>query len=293
VSKPKGVLEYGSDGVLGTAQAITPLHHSITPLLPFDALAAEYDAGFTNTTIGRLMRRAVWRRLDARFTAGDHILELNCGTGEDAVYLAQNGVRVLATDSSPAMTEIARAKAHHNGVSDAVRVEVLSIEDLTSSPPHLLTSSGPFDGVLSNFGGLNCVGDLAAVRDGLADLLRPDGFAVLCVMGPVVPWEWVWYLGHGQPRKGFRRLRRGGVEWRGMCIRYPSVRTIKHAFAPAFRLRKAAAVGALLPPPYGEAWANRHPRLVSLLNRWERRWESATPLPWLGDHYVVELERLP
>jgi hypothetical protein len=56
-------------------------------------------------------------------------------------------------------------------------------------------------------------------------------------------------------------------------------------------MRRVAALGALLPPPYAEAWAARHPKLVEKLDRWERRWETVPPLPWLADHYLMELER--
>ena len=52
-----------------------------------------------------------------------------------------------------------------------------------------------------------------------------------------------------------------------------------------------SAVGALLPPTEWEAWAARHPRLLAALARWERRLETVPPLPWLADHYLLELER--
>jgi hypothetical protein len=70
------------------------------------------------------------------------------------------------------------------------------------------------------------------------------------------------------------------------------VGTVRRAL-PAFRLRRTGAVGALLPPSYAEAWAARHERLVTWLDRLERRWESRRLLAMLADHYVVELERRP
>jgi hypothetical protein len=148
-----------------------------------------------------------------------------------------------------------------------------------------------FDGALSDFGGLNCVADLAAAGRSLAARLRPGAVAVLCVMGPLVPWEWGWFLGHGQPGKAFRRLTPGGVEWRGLRVRYPPIRSLRRALAPGFRVRRVAALGALLPPSYAESWAGRHPRLIARLDRWERRLETFPPLPWLGDHYLMEAER--
>jgi SAM-dependent methyltransferase len=235
------------------------------PCTPFDKLAADYDRSFTESAVGTLLRRAVWRRLDACFRAGDRVLELNCGTGEDAVYLARRGVRVLATDISPAMLRVARDKVANAGAEQLIELARVAIEDVKGqgsdrsaerdhqefgSAGTLLSRSEPFDGVLSNFGGLNCVADLRGVAAGLGARLRPGAIALLCIMGPLVPWEWAWYLWRGQPAKAFRRLRRGGVSWRGLTIRYHSVRVVRRAFGPWFRLRRVSALGALLPPSY-------------------------------------------
>jgi SAM-dependent methyltransferase len=255
---------------------------------PFDAIATDYDHSFSRSTIGKYLRLAVCRRLDVAFRPGERVLELNCGTGEDALHLARRGVSVLATDNSPGMLATTRAKVDRAGLGHAVKVAHLAIEDLALCQVPL---PGPFDGVVSNFGGLNCVGDLAGVARGLAAVIRPGGRAVLCIMGPSVPWEWGWYLAHGQPSKAFRRLRRGGCEWQGLTVRYPSPGSVRRAFAPHFVQRRLAALGALMPPTYAEGWAARHPRLLEALNRWERRIETLPPLPWLADHFVIEFER--
>jgi SAM-dependent methyltransferase len=249
---------------------------ALTPLFPFDALAADYDRRFTATPLGTLLRERVQSRLDARFAPGDRVLELACGTGEDAVHLGRRGIRVLATDASAAMVEKARSKALSAGLETIVETRRLAIEDLS-------TLTGPFDGAFSNFGGLNCVANPAAVAAVLAGLLRPGAPLLLCVMGPLVPWEWAGFR--------FRRLRRGGVEWRGITVRYPSPGALRRAFAPAFRPLRLSAVNALLPPTEREAWAGRHPRLLAGLARWERRLEAVPPFPWLADHYLLELAR--
>lgn len=268
---------------------------------PFDTMAADYDRQFTETLIGGAMRRAVWRRLDAAFAPGQCVLELNCGTGEDAVYLGRRGVRVLATDVSIEMLDITREKVARAGLVEIVQVEQLDLRKLRNEDrgpqPRLPSILSPqpsallFDGVVSNFGGLNCVADLAGVAAGLAQLVRPGGRALLCVMGPLAPWEWGWYLARGQPQKAFRRLRRGGTPWRGLTIRYPSIGALRCAFAPGWRLARVGAVGALLPPSYAEGLARRYPRLLAHLDRWERAIEALPPLPWLADHYLAEFVR--
>lgn len=260
----------------------------------FDTLAGGYDAGFTETTLGRLCREAVWRRLDARFPAGTRVLELGCGTGEDAVHLAGRGVRGIATDGSPAMVETARRKALEHGVAGDMAFGTLTLEAFAEGPSDataLLDQHGPFDGAFSNFGALNCAAELAPIARALAARLRPGAPAVLVLMGPVCPWEWLWFLAHGQPGRAFRRLRPGGARWRGVTVRYPGIGAARKAFAPWFRPLRVSAVAALVPPPYAEGWARRHGRTLARLDGWERRWEDRFPLPWLADHYVLELER--
>jgi SAM-dependent methyltransferase len=231
------------------------------------------------------MRKAVWARCAARFRPGFRILEMNCGTGEDARWLASQGMKVLATDISRRMIEVARRKLAALPESAAVRFQTLAWEELGG------LAAGPFDGMLSNFGGLNCVADLRAAAGALAGRLRPGAVAMLCIMGPHVPWEWLWFLARGNPAAAFRRLHRDR-EWSGVTLRYPSIGAATKAFAPEFRPLRATAIGALLPPPYTEATLRRLPRLLDTLERLERRCETRWPLPQLADHYLLELERI-
>jgi len=345
--RPPAFRERGKPGSASVPPALTPVGKGEA----FDALAPDYDTSFTATPLGTLLRQAVWRRLDASFAPGQRVLELGCGTGEDAAHLASRRVHVLATDASPVMVETARRKVAAAGLGDLVEVRRMSIEDMVhirvnpevgeglapsrvgggregdnvTFPPSREGASpsptgekvspesassclpspgdreggagrgaggeGPFDGAFSNFGGLNCVADLGGVARGLAALLPPGAPVLLCVMGPLVPWEWIWYLGRLRPGTAFRRLRPGGVVWRGITVRYPSIRTLRRAFSPAFRLRRLSGVGAFLPPTYAEEWTRRHPHALSRLDRWERRFASLQPFPWLADHYLAELVR--
>lgn len=253
------------------------------PANPFDALANGYDASFTGGAVGTLMRQAVWRRLDAWIPSNGRVLDLGCGTGEDAVHLARRGCAVLAVDAAPAMVRLAQAKAESKGLSRLVEVRLGTAEDLPE---------GNFAGVVSNFGVLNCVEDLGTVATGLSERTRPGAKAALCLMGPLAPWEWFWFLRGGDFRRAFRRLQPGGAHWRGIHVHYPSIGRVRRLFAPWFRLRRLSGIGVLIPPPYAGKWLERRPALLEQLFRWERTLECVRPFPWLADHYLLELERV-
>jgi len=253
---------------------------------PFESLAAAYDRQFTNSLIGSTMRRAVWNRFPLHFAPGQRVLELNCGTGEDAVFLARQGVSVLATDASRSMIDIASAKVRQHVLEDKIRCECMGWDELDTLPV------AEFDGAFSNFGGLNCVKHAQESLNALARRLRPHAHVLLCVMGPWCPWEWIWYLLHGDPARAFRRFR-SSVQWRGIHVSYPSLRTMRWWAKPHFTVLRVSAIGVFVPPSYTEAWALRHARLIRFLNRCERRFEAVPPLPWFADHYVIELSRLP
>lgn len=256
----------------------------------FEPLANDYDDLFTRRPIGRLLRAAVWRQLDAVFRPGDRVLDLGCGTGEDALHLARRGVRVHGLDGAPGMIAQARAKLRAAGLDDRAHFEVCPIEELAG-----LELPARFDGVVSNFGALNCVADLPALGRTLAGLVRPGGSVVAMVMGPLCAWEVGWYLLRGDAGRAFRRLRRGGARVDlgagPLVVRYPRPNTLVEAFGPAFELQDVVAIGALLPPTYAAGSLDAHPRALAALAGIERRIERWPMAVALADHYLVRLRR--
>ena len=258
---------------------------------PFDAAASRYDETFSSSLIGRAQRGAVWNELAKTFRTGDRVLEIGCGTGIDACFLAKHGVRVVACDASSRMIEMTTSRIDESNLRNFVCPRVLRAEDLASFP-----FDAPFDGVFSNFGVLNCVEDLGQIASGPAQLLKPGAKVLLCWMPPHCAWETIWYLAHGSRDKAFRRLNREGVDARisdGASLRvyYPSVRSLTRAFAPEFRVQSIKGIGIAVPPSYLEPWARRHPRLFGLCKQFDS-WMARCPgIRVLGDHVLVQLER--
>ena len=256
----------------------------------FDRIAEDYDRRFTDTLIGRAQRDAVWRVLARTWKKDDRVLELNCGTGEDAVFLASNGVSVLACDASQQMIAKAKQRLQHHSYRLPVFFCELPTERVGELNPEM-----KFDGVFSNFSGLNCIADLAAAASSLAGLTGQNGKLILCFSTRFCLIETLYFLAHGQLSKALRRCKGhtevvlDGVRF---TVYYPTIRQIRRAFAPAFRLYLCIGIGVTVPPSYLEGWARQHPGLFRIVHRAERFLATLPILRSTGDHVLLCFEKV-
>lgn len=257
----------------------------------FDRIAQDYDQKFTDSLIGRAQREAVWKVLTTTFRTNDNILELNCGTGEDAIFLGGNGISVFALDASRQMIARAQQRLQHIAPQLPVVFCELPTERIGELRPDI-----QFDGAFSNFSGLNCISDLRAVASSLTYLVKPDGRLVLCLSTRFCLIEILYYLARGQWRKALRRCKGhtkvtvDGVEF---AVYYPTIRQICQSFAPDFRLYSCTGVGVAVPPSYLETWACNHPRIFLLLRRLERLLAAIPVFRSTGDHILLCFEKVP
>jgi SAM-dependent methyltransferase len=261
----------------------------------FDRVAASYDRSFTDTRLGRELRGLVWDRLLERFPPGGRLLELNCGTGEDATFLASRGFHVTATDGSDAMLDAVRRKMAAESESESCASVRVRLRKLDLADPRGPFAAGSFDGAFSNFGGLNCVADLAPLAAALSHWLRPGAPLLLVVMGPLCLWETTISLARGRFRNAFRRLARtttlGRVGEVSFPIVYPWPSEVARSFAPSFRCERVEGLGVALPPTALGLALEARPRLLRALAACERVARRPWPLRLLGDHYLAELRR--
>jgi ubiquinone/menaquinone biosynthesis C-methylase UbiE len=266
--------------------------HAFAYSAPFDNIAEQYDATFTSSTIGRIQRDSVWSELKKSFHAGDRILDIGCGTGVDACFLAERGIDIVACDNSARMLSVAQRRiAALPWSAGSVQLHLLPAEEISE-----LSYAGPFDGAFSNFGAVNCVADIAKLARDLAPLLKPGSNLLLCLMGPVCLWETVWYFGHGEFAKAFRRFHCAGVPARigggsVLHVYHPSVRSVRQALDPEFRLKTIRGIGVAVPPSYLETWANRLPGLVKLEAAADRVLGRCPGIRMLADHVLLRFER--
>ena len=229
--------------------------------------------------------------MDRAFNPGQRILEINCGTGIDAAHLALRGIEVLACDSAPGMIAVAQRRADSFFEALPVRFRCLRTEAIDE-----VAVDGPFDGVLSNFSGLNCLQDLEAVAENLAWLVRPGGRAVLCVFGTFCVSEVIWYLCRRNAHKAFRRFRHRGVPSAltsnsTIAVHYHSLRAIRRSFIPYFRLTRQRGVGVAIPPTFASPLVERFPGLFRVAVAIDPIVGRCPVVRSIADHRVLTFER--
>ncbi len=257
----------------------------ISNAVPANFNARTYDSEFTYSPIARWLRERVWQRLDALFAPGKRVLEIGCGTGEDALHLAQRGVEVVATDASPDMLTVAEQKLHAAGLR-----AVFQPFDLNA--PSTWQVDGLFDGVYSNFGPLNCTSNWKLLADFLAEKTTSQAFLAFGVMGRFCLWETIWHGFHLDWRTASRR-------WSGehtavlkdtlpFPVFYPSPQVLSQAFAPVFVPVRKLGLGVFLPPSDSFPVIEKRPTLMKLLMTLETHFAPSA----FADHYWLELSKI-
>lgn len=256
----------------------------------FDTLAPRYDALVERNPIHQTMRLRSLAWLDQAFAAGMRVVEVGCGTGTEALHLARRGVRIIATDVSRAMVELAETRAKAEGLHD-------SIEFIHCPAARLADVLGDArcDGAYASFGALNCEPDLGGAVHAIARVLAPEASFILSVMSrPCLP-EMALRVGRLRVRGAFRRL-----AWpvaihlygAGFVPARPfSEADVRRALGAQFQVVRVEGWLVAVPPPHlAEAWERFRPLHAPLL-AFDRRLGRTWPFRGWGDHIHVWARR--
>ena len=257
----------------------------------FDSVAATYDGPQGNNALIQRMRDITWKHFDRHFSARATVLDIGCGTGIDALHLADTGRTVIATDWSPEMvarTAARRAQITGTGSIDARRLGVQELGRLADDGVRI-------EGAMSNFGPLNCDPDLATTAVSLARLMRPGARAVFTVIGRWCPWE----IAHYARRRRFSRVavrfapdaRPVGMNGHTIWTRYYRPMEFAEPFLGSFRVVRYEGLSTFVPPPYLTSVHDRFPGVHHALEQLDARTAGWPGFRQLGDHFLIVLER--
>ena len=134
-------------------------------------------------------------------------LDLGCGEGGDAIWLAENGWRIVAVDISDTALARAAEDAQTRGVAD--RVEFRQ-QDLAAGVPH-----GEFDLVSAQFLHSTVPLDRAAILSAAARAVAPGGMLLIVDHSGPPPWASKLDHHHGfqRPEEVVAALGLSGAAW--------------------------------------------------------------------------------
>ena len=253
----------------------------------FDQAAKNYDTSFTNSEIGKLQRKLVYYQLEKQLNNTKKILEINCGTGEDAIWLAHKNFNILATDISSEMISVAKSKSK----KENVRFEVADINSISEQ-----FKNQNFDLLFSNFGGLNCLSkpELAGFFSSVSTLISEKGMLALVIMPKNTLWEQFYFLLKLDFKNVFRRKKDfaiATVDGEKVTTYYYNPKDIVNLAKANFELKTVKPIGFFIPPSYLESFFKKKPKLISFLNTLEQKVKSLSCLSKYADHYLIVLQK--
>ncbi|HEX7846704.1 MAG TPA: class I SAM-dependent methyltransferase [Chitinophagaceae bacterium] len=256
----------------------------------FGKQAPLFDQLYQANTIIRYKRKRVREHVEQFLQPKATILELNAGTGDDAIYFAQQGHHVHATDISATMQEMLVNKVVAEKLEKNISNETCSFTELEN-----LSHQGPYDHIFSNFAGLNCTGRLEKVLDSFTWLLKPGGTATLVILPKFCLWEFL-LLFKGRFKTAFRRFagRKGArahIEGAFFRCWYYNPSFIRKHLKNSFEVVSLEGLCCIVPPSYIEQFAEKHPRLYQYLEKKENRWKSKWPWKLIGDYYIITVRK--
>lgn len=262
----------------------------------FDDAAPRWDRMIQDSTLLRQIRAENLERLEQVFPPGAWVLDIGCGTGEEALHLASRGCKVWGIDVSPQMIAIAQQKALTRGLSEQARFQVLPAGQvgrlLDEIPAERLT------GAWSSLGAINLEPDLTGVREGLGRLLKPSGRLVLQAFNVRSSFEKLFGISHFKPALSSRRSgKAAGLELvsgplaEAASTHFWAPQALADAFKPHFSVDKALACHPFGPSLHFHARYDRHGALYTQLQRLSSPLVSSPSVVQGSDLYVLMMMR--
>lgn len=261
--------------------------------MPFDHIASPYDSLFTRSAIGQLQRKGVWKYVETILPdlKGFEMLELNCGSGEDAVLFGEGGFNVVATDITEEMLKVTEKKAEQFSMQNKISSHYLDLDTFNET-----LFDKKFDLIFSNFGGINCINpeSLQTLMAKLPTLLNPGGRFIGVVMPKFCAWETIFFLLRCQFKKAFRRVssKQSFTDLHGPNLKtwYYRPSQLREWSRNHFKLVTLRPIGIVLPPAYLERFFTVKRRWLLRLNRIEKKFSNSSLFSGMADNFLIDLK---
>ncbi len=247
-----------------------------------------FDELYDANQIVNYMRKLIREEVLSQLKAGDHILEINAGTGTDAMFFAQNGFQVTAVEISPGMVKKANEKCKSLGLQDRVKFINASFEELDK------LSEKDFDFAYSNFGGLNCTPNLIKVVESLLGKLKSGGRATMTILPPFTLWEKLHAL-KGNFEIANRRKKQGPslahIEGEYFHCWYYNPKEIISAISSKIAASAITGLCIFVPPSFMDQFPKKHPFLYKWLIKVDSLVAKWPVFNRIGDYFMLSVTK--
>jgi ubiquinone/menaquinone biosynthesis C-methylase UbiE len=258
---------------------------------PFDYIAEKYDEDFSNSLAGTLQRNRVWHFLKEEIKAQKplHVLEINCGTGVDAIWMTEHNCEVWATDVSANMITIAKSKLRDNSAVNC-HFSICSFNQLEKR-----FEGRKFDLIFSNFAGLNCVdeNEIRKLNTAFFKLLNENGRLTMVLLGKNCLTERFYFALKNEFKNANRRYSVALAKLTKDVLQptwyYHSLKLTK--LFSSFVLIRKRPIGLFIPPSYLNLWLNKHPVITKLATWLEYTIGSLPIFADNGDHIYLSMSK--
>lgn len=148
----------------------------------YEDLAKDYDCRFNNPRLNYM--RNVEKKVLIESLKPGLILDIGCGTGEQSLFLAKRGYKVVSVDISREMLIIAKESSNEGKLRDNLSLVIASAEALPFRDKS-------FDGLISIFGVFNHIPKAEHAFRETHRVLKRGGRAVFTVVNR---WNLTWWI---------------------------------------------------------------------------------------------------
>lgn len=253
----------------------------------FSRQSGIFDRLYKQNKLSEYLREKFRDEVNSHLKPNSRILELNCGTGMDAIYFAEKGHTILATDNARGMLAQLDQKIIEQGLQKNIQTLRCSFHDIDS------IKDKKFDHIVSNFGGLNCTDNLKDVLVKLSPLLTESGKITLVVMPKISPWELLMAF-KGKFKTAFRRFQKktpAHIEGVHFFCYYYNPGYVTRILKKEFRLVSLKGIFITVPPEFYEDFVERYPKLFNILSKIDNRICRFFPFNYCCDHFMITMQK--
>lgn len=247
-------------------------------------IAGDYDRLMNENPFSVYLRNEFHKIIDKYIKHGCKVLDLGCGTGDDAIYAARQNAKVTAIDISEEMINIAEAKTQNAGLKSKIKYYAADIEQWVNE------NNEPFDVVISNFNAINYVKDLDKFLQHLNKSINKNGTAVITMINNKSISEFYFYFLKFKFNKSLNSLFNRKKNIITELNIYP-VNRVNKLFRKYFKMKKAEGISIIAPPYSMQGIYKKLKKIMPVILKLEKLISSNSFFYNYSDHIIWELKK--